>query len=127
MHTLKYCISCGQRLHIWQCHGYNLEQSCSQALRTCFALFTLQPQEVLISLTDRSVLLPSLWTNWMLIISNCLSEKQETDINLEFILARSFFAFFRALCLSSPSFTLSEDTELSVTMSTMYFFKERCS
>lgn len=46
---------------------------------------------------------------------------------LEFILARSFFAFFRAFCLSSPSFMPSEDTELSVTISTMYFFKERCS
>lgn len=46
---------------------------------------------------------------------------------LEFILARSFFAFFRAFCLSSPSFMLSEETELSVTISTMYFFKERCS
>lgn len=46
---------------------------------------------------------------------------------LEFILARSFFAFFLAFCLSSPSFLVSVETELSVTISTMYFFKERCS
>lgn len=47
--------------------------------------------------------------------------------HLEFMRPRSFFAFLRAFCLSSPSFTLSEETVLSVTMSTMYFFKERCS
>lgn len=61
------------------------------------------------------------------------NRKRQTDRErkwmhyLEFILARSFFAFFRAFCLSSPSFMPSEDTELSVTISTMYFFKERCS
>lgn len=53
-------------------------------------------------------------------------EKRRTTY-LEFILARSFFAFFLAFCLSSPSFLVSVETELSVTMSTMYFFNERCS
>lgn len=46
---------------------------------------------------------------------------------LEFIRARSFFAFFLAFWRSSPSFILSEETELSVRISTIYFFKERCS
>lgn len=53
--------------------------------------------------------------------------KKKKDHHLEFIRARSFLAFFRAFCLSSPSWFVSGVTVVSVTMSTMYFFKDRCS
>lgn len=38
-----------------------------------------------------------------------------------------FRAFFLLFCRSSPSFSGSGGAALSTTMSTMYFFKERCS